>query len=334
VRAARRRRLAGLVVAVVVLAVLLAASAALGSKDIPLDRILPALTGAAHGDDALVVTQLRVPRTVTALLAGAALGVAGALIQAFTRNPLADPGILGVNAGAALAVTLGVALLGLSRIGQYLPLALGGAVVATVVVTVVGTLGSGGATPVRMTLSGVGIGAVLGGITSAVTLSDPVTFQRLLSWSAGTVTGPSLGDAAVVAVPIAIGIGIALAISRDLNALALGDDLAVALGGRTALTRALAVVAVTLLAGAATAVAGPIGFVGLMIPHVARWITGPDQRWILAFSVLLGPILLLASDVLGRLVMRPAELPVGVVTAFVGAPVLILLARRAKATAL
>jgi iron complex transport system permease protein len=331
---ARTRRLAGGGAALLVLLVLVAASMALGSKDIPLDRVLPALLHPDRSDDALVITQLRLPRTILGLLVGAALGVAGALIQAFTRNPLADPGILGVNAGAALAVALGVTVLGMASIAQYLWLALGGAIVTTVLVTLIGALGRAGATPVRMTLAGVGVGAVLSGITSALALTNPVAFSRLLGWSAGSVTGPPLTTAGIIAPFVAVGVLIAILLSRDLNALALGDDLAASLGSRAAVTRAGAVVAITLLCGAATAAAGPIGFVGLMIPHVARWIVGPDQRWILAYSVLLGPALVVGSDVVGRLVLRPSELPVGVVTAFVGAPVLILLARRAKASGL
>ena len=260
--------------------------------------------------------------------------MAGALIQAFTRNPLADPGILGVNAGAALAVAFGVTVLGMSTITQYLWLALAGAIVTTVLVTLIGALGRAGATPIRMTLAGVGIGAVLSGITSALALTNQTAFSRLLGWSAGSVTGPPLATAGIIAPLVGVGVVIAILLSRDLNALALGDDLAAALGSRAAVTRAGSVIAITVLCGAATAAAGPIGFVGLMIPHVARWIVGPDQRWILGYAILLGPSLVIGSDVIGRLVLRPSELPVGVVTAFVGAPVLILLVRRAKASGL
>jgi iron complex transport system permease protein len=336
--AARQRplslRAGGLLAAVLLLAALVLASLAIGARTIPLPEVVQALLHGGHGDDALVVTGLRVPRTLLGILVGAALGGAGAIIQAFTRNPLADPGILGVNAGSAFAVTLGIGFLGLTGVGQYLWLALAGAAAATLAVYVIGAASRSGASPVRMTLAGVGLAAVLGGVTSGITLSNPTIFQSMLSWSAGSLTGPPLSTAAIIAPVVAAGLVIAAAITRPLNALALGDDLAAALGSRARLTRTAAVVAVTLLSGAATAAAGPIGFVGLMIPHLARWITGPDQRWIFAYTVVLGPCLLLASDVLGRIAMRPAELPVGIVTAFVGAPVLILLARRAKASAL
>ncbi|AYG03771.1 FecCD family ABC transporter permease [Gryllotalpicola protaetiae] len=327
-------RATGLVAAVVLLVLLVLASIAFGAKVIPLHDVASALLHGGRSDDDLVVTGLRVPRTLLGILVGAALGGAGAIIQAFTRNPLADPGILGVNAGSAFAVTLGVGFLGLTSIGQYLWLALAGAAAATLAVYIIGAASRTGASPVRMTLAGVGLAAVLGGITTGITLSNPTTFQSMLSWSAGSLTGPPLGTVAIIAPFVGAGLIIGAAITRPLNALALGDDLAAALGSRARVTRTAAVIAVTLLSGAATAAAGPIGFVGLMIPHLARWITGPDQRWIFAYTVVLGPCLLLASDVLGRIAMRPAELPVGIVTAFVGAPVLIILVRRTKASAL
>ena len=327
-------RAAGLVAAVALLVVLALASIAFGAKVIPLHEVAHALLQGSRTDDDLVITGLRVPRTLLGILVGAALGGSGAIIQAFTRNPLADPGILGVNAGSAFAVTLGIGFLGLTSIGQYLWLALAGAAAATLAVYVIGAASRTGASPVRMTLAGVGLAAVLGGITSGITLSNPTIFQSMLSWSAGSLTGPPLATVAVIAPFVGAGLVLGAAITRPLNALALGDDLAAALGSRARVTRTAAVIAVTLLSGAATAAAGPIGFVGLMIPHLARWITGPDQRWIFAYTLVLGPCLLLASDVLGRIAMRPAELPVGIVTAFVGAPVLIILARRAKASAL
>ncbi len=327
-------RTSGLVVAIAVLLLLILASIAIGTRVIPFADVIQSLVHPAGSDRDLVVSGLRVPRTVLGLLVGAALGISGALIQAFTRNPLADPGILGVNAGAALAVTMGVAFLGMTSLTQYLWLAFAGSIVTTVLVYVIGTVSRNGASPIRLTLAGVGIAAVFGGITSAITLSRTDIFANMLSWSAGSLTGPPLQTSAIVAPFIGVGLVLALAITRDLNALALGDDLAAALGSRVAITRVVAIVAVTLLCGAATAAAGPIGFVGLMIPHVARWIVGPDQRWIFAYSILLAPSLLLASDVLGRVVMMPSEIPVGIITAFIGAPILIVLVRRRKASGL
>ncbi|RLP77946.1 Fe(3+)-siderophore ABC transporter permease [Mycetocola tolaasinivorans] len=327
-------RIGWLILTFAALVVLAALSIAIGAKSIPLGHILPALIDPSSVDDSAIISGLRVPRTVLGLLAGAALGVAGGVIQAFTRNPLADPGILGVNAGAALAVTVGVAYLGMREIGQYLWLALAGAIIATLVVWMIGASAREGATALRMTLAGVGVAAVLGGLSSAIQLGHPSTFQKMMGWGSGSLLTQPLSAAAIVAPVLLAGIIVAIIATRGLNALALGDDLATSLGNRATLTRTLAILAVTLLAGTATALVGPIAFVGLMIPHVARSIVGPSQGWILAYSLVLGPCLLLAADVAGRLIMQPAELPVGLVTAFVGAPVLILLVRRSRVAGL
>lgn len=327
-------RLFWLLIALGVLVLVLLTSIAVGSKQIPISTVLDALFAYDDSDDHAIIQALRLPRTLMGLAVGAALGVAGALIQALTRNPLADPGILGVNAGAAFFVVLAIGLFGISSIQGYIWFAFLGAVVTTVVVYLVGSAGRAGATPVRLTLAGVAIGAVLGGISAGISLLNPTTFDRMRQWNAGSLVTPGYDSLWVVLPFIAAGLLIALFVARPLNAVALGDDLAVALGANISRTRTLVVVATTLLAGSATAAAGPIGFVGLMIPHVARWIVGPDQRWIIAFTIVLSPVLLLTADIVGRLVMRPGELQVGIVTAFVGAPVLILLARRRRVSGL
>jgi len=327
-------RLGWLLLALGVLTLVLLASIAVGSKDIPISTVLDALFAYDDSDDHAIIQALRVPRTLMGLTVGIALGMAGALIQALTRNPLADPGILGVNAGAAFFVVLAVGLFGLTSIQSYIWFAFLGAIVTTVLVYAVGSAGRGGATPVRLTLAGVAIGAVLTGISSGITLLNPTTFDRMRQWGAGSLVAPGYETLWAVLPFIVIGLAIAMLVARSLNAVALGDDLAAALGANLMRTRALVVVATTLLAGAATAAAGPIGFVGLMVPHVARWIVGPDQRWIFLFTAVLAPVLLLTADIVGRLVMRPGELQVGIVTAFVGAPVLILLARRRKVSGL
>ncbi|MFK4789136.1 iron chelate uptake ABC transporter family permease subunit [Microbacterium sp. ZW T5_56] len=323
-----------LLVALGALGAVVMISISVGSRSIPLETVWEALVSPADRDEHYVIWDLRLPRTLVGLVVGIALGVAGALIQALTRNPLADPGILGVNAGASFAVALGVGVFGISSVSGYIWFAFAGSLVVTVAVYAIGSAGRGGADPLRLVLGGVAIGAVLGGLTSAMTLLNPEAFDKMRGWGAGTVVRRSF-DVVLPVVPfLVIGLVIALIVARSLNAIALGDDLAAALGTRVIRTRILVVIAVTLLAGGATAIAGPIGFVGLMIPHVARWIVGPDQRWILAFTVVLAPILLLVADIAGRLVMRPAEIPVGIVTAFVGAPVLIALIRRRRASGL
>ncbi|MEU8898039.1 iron chelate uptake ABC transporter family permease subunit [Nocardia sp. NPDC048505] len=328
------RRTLWLLVGVGVLATVCVLSLMIGARDIPVGTAWDALWHFDGSDEQVVVRNLRLPRTVLAVIVGAALGVSGALIQAMTRNPLADPGILGVNAGAGFFVALGVAVFGLTSVWSYVWFAFLGAAVVTVAVYALGSLGRGGATPIRLTLAGVALGAVLSGVTMGLMLLDPKTFDQMRFWNAGSVEGRGLEIVWPVSLFIVVGLVLAMAVARPLNALALGEDLARTLGTDIVRTRVAAVAAVTLLCGAATAAAGPIGFVGLMIPHVARWIVGPDQRWILPYSMVFAPILLLVADIVGRLVVRPDELAVGIVTAFVGAPVLIALIRRKKVSGL
>lgn len=327
-----RRRTAGLGIGLGLLVVAVTLSLMLGSNPIPLDDAVVALwrdNGEAH----TIVVGQRIPRTVLALLVGLALALAGALMQGLTRNPLADPGLLGVSAGANLAIVLAAVLLaGASDLTLVLA-SFVGAVAATVVVYGIGATGRGGS-PVTLVLAGVAVGAVLAGLTSAIVLFDVDAFVAERSWSAGSVADPGWDAIRVVAPFLAIGVLLAAAGARGLNAVALGDDLATALGSSVRTTRVCVVVAVTLLCGAATAAVGAIWFVGLMVPHVARWIVGPDQRWIALYCCLLGPLLLVVADVVGRVVVRPGEIPAGVVTAFVGAPVLIWLARRPRASGL
>lgn len=334
VAASNARRLTGLLICLAVLLLAVLASIAVGSRDIPLPTVIDALFAYDDSNDHAIVQSLRLPRTLLGLLIGAALGISGALIQALTRNPLADPGILGVNAGASFFVLIAVGYLGMTSLQSYIWFAFLGAIVTTVMVYAVGSSGRNGATPVTLTLAGVAIGAILGGVSTALTLLNPTAFDRMRYWAAGALSGGSYEAVTTVAPFIAVGLLLAAVMARPLNAVALGDDLAKSLGANIVRTRTVVVIAVTLLAGGATAAAGPIGFVGLMVPHVARWIVGPDQRWIMAYTVVLAPVLLLVSDIIGRVVMRPGEIQVAIVTAFIGAPVLILLARRRKVSGL
>lgn len=326
-----RRRPLWLALCVLLLVLSCAASLMVGSARLPLSTVWAALTSPGEGIDHLTVLSLRVPRTLLGLLVGAALGLAGALAQALTRNPLADPGILGVNSGAAFAIAVGVATLEVTRLHQYLWLGFAGAFGAAVLVYAIAARGRGGAAPLRLVLVGVALSAVFNGAASSLALLNPEVFDRMRFWEAGTLSDRPEGTVATIAPFILVGVVLALVLGRSLNALALGDDLANAVGARVALTRTCGVIAITVLCGAATAAAGPIGFIGLMVPHAVRLLTGPDQRWILPFTLVLAPVLVLVSDILGRLVVWPAELQVGVITAFLGAPVLILLVRRAKA---
>lgn len=310
------------------------ASLTLGARPIPPLEVLQILLGDLTGPNAVVVAELRVPRTLIAVIAGVALGVSGGLIQAVTRNPLADPGILGVNSGAAFALALGTGLLGVRGTLGTLGLAYVGAFTASLLVYAIGSLGRSGVSPVRLILAGVALGAVLAGVTRAIILTDRARFARMTSWESGSLLDRDVSLLPIAVPFVVVGLAIALMISPSLNAIALGDDLAAALGANVLRTRILAVTAVMLLAGTATALAGPIAFVGLMVPHVVRWMVGPDQRWIIAYSVIAAPTLLLLADVAGRVLFLPGELPAGVVTALIGAPVLVALVRRRKVSEL
>ncbi|MFJ4225168.1 FecCD family ABC transporter permease [Microbacterium sp. NPDC089695] len=324
----------GLVVGLLALALVLAclASIVFGSQRIGPADVWSGLVDGA-GDAGAIVQGMRIPRTVIGLAVGAALGIAGALIQGFTRNPLADPGILGVNAGASLGVVIGVAFFGVSAASGYVWFSFAGAIAATVLVYLIGSAGRTAPDPLRMTLSGVALGAVMGGVVAAISLLNPAVFDSMRTWNAGSLT--SLTPDVYTVLPfLLVGLVLAFCLAPSLNALALGDDLATALGSRVGLTRVLSIVAVTLLCGAATAAAGPIAFVGLMVPHAVRWFVGPHQGWILLGTLFAAPLLLLTADVVGRLVLRTGELPVSIVTALIGAPVLIALVRRRKASGL
>ncbi len=327
------RRMLGLLAAVAALLVLLVLSVTVGGTTMSPAAVWDALVNPSDGFDQFAIRDFRLPRTIVGLVVGAALGVSGALIQALTRNPLADTGILGVGAGSAFAVTVAVGVLGVRDISGYMWFAYAGALVVTVMVLALGSTRRG-QSPVLMVLAGVCVSAVLTGASSALTLTNPEAFDQMRGWSAGSIMGRPLELIWPVLPLLVVALVLALSVTASLNAMALGDDVAAAQGVRLGLSRVLTVAAITLLAGGATAVAGPIGFVGLMVPHVARWFVGPHQGWIFAYSIVLAPSLLLASDILGRVVIAPGEIPVGIVTAFVGAPVLIGLVRRKKASGL
>ncbi|PRY11733.1 FecCD family ABC transporter permease [Kineococcus rhizosphaerae] len=325
------RRPVAVAVAAVLLVLAVLASLAVGSREIPLGTVLDALRGIGAGSqDVLVVRELRVPRTLVGVAVGVALGLSGALMQALTRNPLADPGLLGVNAGAAAAMVTALGVLGLTSRLQLVWAAMAGAAVVSVGVYVLGATGRGGATPVRLALAGTAVSAALYAYTSAQVLLDSRTFDRFRFWQVGSLAGHDTTTFRQVLPFFVVGTVLALSQARALNALALGEDSGRALGAHVGRTRVLTALAVTLLCGAATATAGPIAFVGLAVPHLVRALTGPDQRWVLPLSCLVAPALVLFSDVLGRIVVRPGELEVSIVTALLGAPVLVALVRRRR----
>ncbi|MFF3560336.1 FecCD family ABC transporter permease [Streptomyces sp. NPDC002574] len=320
-------RAAGLLAALLLLLVVLTVSIAVGARAVSPQEVWQGLTD--NGSDTYTVVHgMRLPRTLLGLLAGTALGVAGALMQALTRNPLADPGLLGINAGASAAVVSAIAFLGVTTFAGYVWFAFAGAAVVSVLVYAVG--GGRGATPARLALAGTAVNAALFSFVNAVVLLDSAALERMRFWTVGSLASAETRTVTALAPFVVAGLLLALVLGRPLNALTLGDDAARALGARPERTRAAVIVAVTLLCGAATAACGPLVFVGLMVPHLVRALTGPDQRWMLPYCAVLAPVVLLGADVLGRVLARPSELQVGVVTAVVGGPFFLYFVRRRK----
>lgn len=328
-----RGRLGWLVVAVLATAVIVVASVAFGARIVQVNEVVSAFTGSEDGVAQAAVRQ-RVPRTLLALIVGAALGLAGAVMQGVTRNPLADPGILGVSTGAALAVVTGLAFFGLSSPFATIWVAIAGASAASVFVYTVGSLGRGGATPLKLALAGAATSAAFTSLISAILLPRIDVMDSFRFWQIGGVGGASYPKLTLLLPFIVAGGLVCFAVAGGLNSLALGDELAAGLGERVAMLRLVAAVGAVVLCGAATAVAGPIAFIGLVVPHVCRLLVGMDHRWLLPSSAIVGAAVLTAADVIGRVVARPAEVDVGIVAAFVGAPVFIAIVRRQKVRAL
>ncbi|MFF5961592.1 FecCD family ABC transporter permease [Streptomyces luteogriseus] len=325
--ARRAVRAFGLLLSVAILVLVALASIAIGAKELSLGQVWHGLfeDSGAYGD---VVVAERVSRTLLGLLAGAALGLAGAVLQALTRNPLADPGLLGINAGASAAVVTAITYFGVTSLSGYVWFAFFGAAAVGALVWFLG--GSRGATPVRLALAGTAISAALYGYLQAVMIMDEAALGKMRFWTVGSLASATDSTITQVLPFLLAGTVLALALARPLNAMAMGDDTAKALGANLNRTRALSMLAATVLCGAATAACGPIVFVGLMVPHVVRSFTGPDLRWILPYAAILSPVLLLGADVIGRIVARPSELQVGIVTAILGGPVFIFLVRRRR----
>lgn len=298
-----------------------------GSGDYSVSDAWRALFGEGDPTTLEVIRNNRVPRTLLAVLVGIALGASGAIMQGLTRNPLADPGILGVNSGAYFAMVVAAVAFGISSISGYMVAAMVGAFAAATLVYVVGSRGISGASPEKLVLTGVAAGSIFSGIGFGLTMINPKSFDAIRSWQVGTLDGRDWSQVSVVWIPIVVGALVAMILIPYLNGLALGDDRARALGIPVGRVRLAGFVIVTVLCGSATAALGPITFVGLMVPHVVRVLFGPDNRWLLPTCLVVGPIVMVGSDLIAR-VATSSELPVGMVTAFLGAPVLIALVRR------
>lgn len=327
-RAAVRRRLFVVLGLVLVLVAAAVASMLLGSNRIGADRVLDGLLRTGSSTDEAIVWGSRIPRTLIGAAVGAALGIAGLLMQGHTRNPLADPGLFGVSSGAGLAVVIGVYVFGVTSTGATVWFALVGAVVASVVVFSVTIAGSGTASPVPLALAGAAVSALLGALTSFVVLTDQDSLDAYRLWVVGSLAARQLDVLGAVWPFLLAGLVLAVLNVRALDALGLGTDLAKGLGENVLVARLVGLGGITLLAAGATAAAGPIGFVGLTVPHVARALVGTGHRWTLPVSALVGASLVLVADVVGRLVGGFAEVEVGIVLAVIGGPVFVAVARR------
>ena len=320
-----------ILVFLILLVITITASITLGSRRISLEELTDGLLHPSVSSYGVNVVRKRVIRTVFSLLCGAALGVSGALMQAVTRNPIADPSILGVNTGAAFFVVCGIAFFHISTAGQYIVFALAGAMLAAIAVYSIGSMGRGGATPIKLVLSGTAVSAALSSLISAILLPRSYVLDQYRFWQVGSVGSGTIHGILTFSPLLAAGFVIALLCAPALNALALGDEAATGLGVHTKTLRLTAAAGGVLLCGSTTALAGPIGFIGLLAPHIMRLLLGSNLRLTIPLSALAGAVILTIADVIGRLLLYPGELEVGIVTAFVGAPVLIAIAIRSKA---
>ncbi|MBB1274222.1 Fe(3+)-siderophore ABC transporter permease [Psychromonas sp. SR45-3] len=322
-----------LMLCIISLGLIMVASLCIGAKSLSITDIYHVLFSDQPGLTSSIIFEGRLPRTLNGLFVGMALGTSGALIQAITRNPLADPGILGINLGASLAVAIAVVFLGATQFSDFFIYAALGSLVASLLIFAIGSLSAGKADPLKLTLAGIALGAVFAGLSSALILFNPLAFDQIRFWTVGSLDIRTLSVPLYIAPVVIAGCLLALSITPALNAFGLGDALAASLGSNPIRVQIVGLITITLLCGAATAAAGPIGFVSLMMPHIARWMVGPDQRWIIPFSFILTPCLLLIADIIGR-VLVVGELRVSIVTAFIGAPILIYLVRRKGASSL
>ncbi|MFJ6570048.1 FecCD family ABC transporter permease [Streptomyces sp. NPDC091292] len=322
------RRAVAMVAAVAALLLAVLFSLAVGARAIAPSAVFDALLNGGHSDAAEVVRGLRVPRTVVGLMVGAALALAGTVLQGITRNPIADPGILGISQGASVGVVLAIAFAGVHTLTGYVWFAFAGAGIASVAVYAIASSGRGGATPVKLALGGAAINALLVSVTTGVLTTRASALDEFRFWQVGSLSGRDADLVGQVWPFLLVGLVLVLSVARGLDALALGEDVAKGLGQRVATVRIAGGLGATILTGVGVAAAGPVAFVGLAVPHIARAIVGSDHRWVLPMAAVIGPVMLLVSDTIGRVVFPPSEIPAGVMTALIGVPFLIALVRR------
>ncbi|MFF1921258.1 FecCD family ABC transporter permease [Streptomyces sp. NPDC058221] len=325
-RRSRRAIATAAAVAALLFAVLL--SLAVGARTIAPSAVLDALLHGGHSDAAEVIRNMRVPRTLIGLMVGASLALAGTVLQGITRNPIADPGILGISQGASVGVVLAIAYAGIHTLTGYVWFAFAGAAIASVAVYAIASSGRGGATPVKLALGGAAINALLVSVTMAVLTTKASALDEFRFWQVGSIAGRESQVAQQIWPFLLVGTVLVLSVARGLDALALGEDMAKGLGQKIATVRIVGGIGATVLTGVGVAAAGPIAFIGLAVPHIARAIVGSDHRWVLPMAALIGPVMLLVSDVVGRIVFPPSEIPAGVMTALIGVPFLVTLVRR------
>lgn len=317
-------------IAFVLLAICVVCSLSLGSKHIELSTVIDAIINPNNTSFEANVVRERIPRTIFAIIAGASLSISGALMQSITRNPIADPSILGVNTGAALSVVVGITFFGINTANGYIIFALFGALITAMVVYFIALLGVGGMTPIKLALSGAAVSATLSSIISILILPRAEVMDAYRFWQIGSLSGASWEGIMSIMPFLIVGLVVSILVTPALDAFSLGDEIAIGLGVNIKFIRGLCAISGVVLSGATTALAGPIGFVGIMIPHSIRLIFGSNIRGLIPMSALGGAILLTISDVIGRVLGSPSELEVGIITAFLGAPILILIARKAK----
>ncbi|WP_405779550.1 FecCD family ABC transporter permease [Streptomyces sp. NBC_00859] len=323
-----RRRIAWTAAAVVALLLAVLLSLAVGARAIAPSAVIDALLHGGHSNTAEVVRELRLPRTLIGLMVGAALALAGTVLQGITRNPIADPGILGISQGASVGVVLAIAFAGIHTLTGYVWFAFAGAAVASVAVYAIASRGRGGATPVKLALGGAAINALLVSVVQAVLTTKASALDEFRFWQVGSISGRDAGIVGQIWPFLLVGVVLVASVARGLDALALGDDMARGLGQKVATVRIVGGIGATVLTGVGVAAAGPIAFIGLAVPHIARAVVGSDHRWVLPMAALIGPVMLLVSDTIGRIVFPPSEVPAGVMTALIGVPFLVTLVRR------